>query len=77
MRPTNQTSRVLSRSISSSAVGYGLTRLVLIGSDGFVTLAALEWLASQRIAFVMLERSGKVQCVTGPVRPSDAEFGPF
>ncbi len=55
-------------------VGHGLKRLVLIGSDGFVTLAALEWLASQRIAFVMLERSGKVQCVTGPVRPSDAKL---
>ncbi len=55
-------------------VGHGLKRLVLIGSDGFVTLAALEWLASQRIAFVTLERSGTVQCVTGPVRPSDAKL---
>ena len=55
-------------------VGHGLKRLVLIGSDGFVSLAGLEWLASQRVAFVMLERSGKVQCVTGPVRPSDAKL---
>ena len=55
-------------------VGHGLKRLVLIGSDGFVSLAGLEWLANQRVAFVMLERSGKVQCVTGPVRPSDAKL---
>jgi CRISPR-associated endonuclease Cas1 len=55
-------------------VGHGLRRLVLIGTDGFVSLPALRWLADQDIAFVMLERNGSVLAATGPVRPSDARL---
>ena len=55
-------------------VGHGLRRLVVIGSDGFVSLAALRWLADQDAAFVMLERDGSVLLTTGPVRPSDARL---
>jgi CRISPR-associated endonuclease Cas1 len=55
-------------------VRHGLERLVCIGSDGFVSLAALKWLAAQNASFVLLERNGKVQCVTGPVRPSEAKL---
>jgi CRISPR-associated endonuclease Cas1 len=55
-------------------VGHGLERLVCIGSDGFVSLAALKWLAAQNASFILLERNGKVQCVTGPVRPSVAKL---
>jgi CRISPR-associated endonuclease Cas1 len=55
-------------------VGHGLKRLVIIGADGFVSLAALRWLADQQAAFVMLERDGRVLTVTGPVRPSDARL---
>src|SRR5215469_2278117 len=55
-------------------VGHGLKRLCCIGSDGFVSLSALRWLADQDVAFTMLERSGKVLFVTGPVRPSDAKL---
>jgi len=55
-------------------VGHGLQRLVVISSDGMVSLAALRWLADQGVAFVMLERNGKVLAVTGPVRPSDARL---
>jgi len=55
-------------------VGHGLKRLVCIGSDGFVSLAALRWLADQDAAFTMLERNGKVLVATGPVRPSDAKL---
>jgi CRISPR-associated endonuclease Cas1 len=57
-----------------SRVGHGLRRLVVIGSDGFVSLAALRWLADQDAAFVMLERDGSVLAVTGPVRSSDARL---
>ena len=57
-----------------SRVGHGLKRLVVIGSDGMVSLAALRWLADQDAAFVMLERSGKVLATTGPVRSSDARL---
>jgi len=33
-------------------VGHGLKRLVVIGSDGMVSLSALRWLADQDAAFV-------------------------
>jgi len=52
-------------------IGHGLRRLVVIGSDGFVSLAALRWLADQDASFVMLERDGSVLATTGPVRSSD------
>jgi hypothetical protein len=40
-------------------VGHGVKRLVVIGSDGIVSLAALRWLADQDASFVMLERSSR------------------
>jgi CRISPR-associated protein Cas1 len=55
-------------------VAHGLERLVVIGNDGFISLAALRWLADQNAAFVMLERDGSVFATTGPVRPSDAKL---
>jgi len=55
-------------------VGHGLRRLVVVGSDGMVSLAALRWLADQDAAFVMLDRDGSVLVNTGPVRPSDARL---
>jgi CRISPR-associated endonuclease Cas1 len=55
-------------------VGHGLRRLVVIGSDGFVSLAALRWLSDQSASFVMLERDGSVLTTTGPVQPSDARL---
>ena len=55
-------------------VGHGLRRLIVIGADGMVSLAALRWLADQNAAFVMLERDGSVLSTTGPVRSSDARL---
>src|SRR5271155_3478786 len=57
-----------------SRIGHGLKRLVVIGSDGMVSLAALRWLADQNASFVMLERDGTVLTTTGPVRSSDARL---
>jgi CRISPR-associated endonuclease Cas1 len=62
------------RQFRLARVGHGLNRLVLIGSDGTISLAALRWLSDQNAALVMLERDGKVLAVTGPVRPSDAKL---
>src|SRR5713226_107230 len=62
------------RTIRLPRVNHGLKRLVMIGSDGFITLEALRWLADQGAAFVMLDRRGKVIAVTGPVSPSDAKL---
>jgi len=55
-------------------VGHGLQRLIVVGSDGMVSLAALRWLADQDAAFVMLDRDGSVLATTGPVRSSDARL---
>src|SRR2546425_4905678 len=41
-------------------VGHRLKRLVVIGSNGMLSLAALRWLSDQDVAFTMLERDGKV-----------------
>jgi len=62
------------RKIILARVNHGLKRLVCIGSDGFVSLPALRWLADQDVAFTMLERSGKILLVTGPVRSSDSKL---
>src|SRR6516162_7439739 len=55
-------------------VGHGLERLIVIGSDGLVSLAALRWLADQNASFVMLERDGSVLVTTAPVRSSDSRL---
>ena len=55
-------------------VGHSLKRLVVIGSDGMVSLAALRWLSDQDASFVMLERDGTVLLTTGPVRSSEAKL---
>ena len=62
------------RTIRLPRVNHGLKRLVMIGSDGFITLEAMRWLADQRVAFVMLERDGSVLATTGPVMPSDVRL---
>ena len=62
------------RSGRFARVYHGLKRLVVIGSDGCVSLAALRWLANQGASFVMLERDGSVLATTGPVRSSDARL---
>lgn len=62
------------RGVRLPRVGHGLRRLVVIGSDGMVSLAALRWLADQDASFVMLDRDGSVLATTGPVRPSDARL---
>jgi CRISPR-associated protein Cas1 len=62
------------RKIRLARVNHGLKRLVCIGADGFISLAALQWLAAQDASFVMLERDGSVLATTGPVRSSDAKL---
>jgi CRISPR-associated protein Cas1 len=55
-------------------VGHGLRRLVVIGSDGMVSLSAIRWLADQKAAFVMLNRNGSVLVASGPPGPRDARL---
>jgi len=62
------------RKIRLARVGHGLKRLVCIGADGVISLAALQWLSAQDASFVLLERDGSVLATTGPVRSSDAKL---
>ena len=62
------------RTIRLPRVNHGLKRLVMMGSDGFITLEALRWISDVGAAFVMLDRRGKVLTVTGPVAPSDSKL---
>src|SRR5687768_17542603 len=55
-------------------VGHGLRRLVVIGADGSISLAALRWLADQNASFAMLDRDGSVLLATGPAGPKDARL---
>lgn len=55
-------------------VGHRLKRLVIIGTDGIVSLAALRWLTDQNAAFIMLERDGSIVTITGPASSSDARL---
>src|ERR1700740_3504508 len=55
-------------------VDHGLKRLVVIGSDGIVSLSGLRWLADQNASFAMLDRDGWVLATTGPVRSSDVKL---
>src|SRR3974390_3154176 len=41
-------------------VGHRLRRLVIVGVDGMVSLAALRWLADQGASLSFLERDGRV-----------------
>src|ERR1700747_1349028 len=55
-------------------VNHRLKRLVCIGDDGFITLAALRWLSDVGASFAMLDRRGKVRVVTGPASPSESRL---
>jgi CRISPR-associated endonuclease Cas1 len=55
-------------------IGHGLRRLVVIGSDGMVSLSALCWLTGQDAAFVMLDRAGRVLTTVGPARNPDGRM---
>jgi CRISPR-associated endonuclease Cas1 len=55
-------------------VGHGLRRLVVVGSDGVISLAAIRWLIDQKAAFVNLNRNGTVLVASGPTGPRDARL---
>ena len=61
----------------SLVLGMDLKRLVIIGSDGFISHSPLlQWLADQDASFTMLSKEyGKgAGATTGPVRPSEAKL---
>jgi CRISPR-associated endonuclease Cas1 len=52
----------------------GIKRLVVIGHEGFVTLEALRWMADLSIAFIHLDRDGKVLGASAPPGNDDARL---
>jgi CRISPR-associated protein Cas1 len=62
------------RALRLPRVNHRLKRLVCIGDDGFVSLAALRWLSEIGASFSMLDRRGKVRVVTGPTSSSAARL---
>jgi len=55
-------------------IGHRLKRLVVVGSDGLLTLAALKWLRDQDVSLAFLERNGRVLSVVGPAGSSEAKL---
>ena len=55
-------------------IGHRLKRLIVVGLDGQITLAALKWLRDQDVTLTFLERSGRVLSVVGPGGSSDAKL---
>src|SRR5260370_8180170 len=59
------------REVRLPRVGHGLRRLVVIGSDGLISFAALRWLsADQNAAFVIFDLDDKVLPTIVPMPPS-------
>src|SRR5579863_3165732 len=54
------------RSLTLDRAGCGLERLVLIGSEGYASLASLAWLRAIGAAFVQLGRDGAVLAHSAP-----------
>ena len=55
-------------------IGHRLKRLVIVGSDGLLTLTALKWLRDQDVSLAFLERNGRVLSVVGPSGSSEAKL---
>ena len=62
------------RTLRIPKVGHGLKRLVIIGSDGYLTLDAIRWVSDVGASLLMLDRRGKLTMVCGPVAPSDSKL---
>jgi len=52
----------------------GLRRLVIVGDDGAITLAALRWLHDVGASFMQITTSGAVIAATGPTHLDDARL---
>jgi CRISPR-associated protein Cas1 len=54
------------RSRSFSRATHGISRLVVIGSDGFITLEATRWLHRLGIALIHVDRDGNILATSTP-----------
>jgi len=54
------------RSRAYSRATHGISRLVVVGSDGFITLEAVHWLQRLGIALIHLDRDGNILAASSP-----------
>jgi CRISPR/Cas system-associated endonuclease Cas1 len=52
----------------------GIRRLIVLGHEGFVTLEALRWMADLGIAFIQIDRDGKLIGASAPPGNDDARL---
>ena len=62
------------RAMRFARVGHGLRRLLILGTDGGVSLAALRWLNDQRVPFALVEREGQLLATSTLPQSRDARL---
>src|SRR5437870_2729176 len=54
--------------------GRKLKRVILLGSDGYISLEALRFISDVGATFSMIDKRGKALVVCSPVSPSDSKL---
>src|SRR3989441_4583317 len=54
--------------------GHKLRRVILLGSDGYISLEALRFISDVGATFSMIDKRGKALMVCSPVAPSDSKL---
>src|SRR6266571_3145259 len=58
----------------SRVEGHKLRRVILLGSDGYISLEALRFITDVSASFFMIEKRGRALMVCSPVAPSDSRL---
>jgi CRISPR-associated endonuclease Cas1 len=58
----------------SRVEGHKLRRVVLLGSEGYISLEALRFITDVGATFSMIDRRGKALIVCSPIAPSDSKL---
>src|SRR5438552_8655621 len=58
----------------SRVEGHKLRRVILLGSDGYISLEALRFISDVGATFSMIDKRGKALMVCTPVAPSDSKL---
>src|SRR5439155_11542681 len=54
--------------------GHKLRRVILLGSDGYISLEALRFISDVGASFAMIDKRGKALMVCSPLSPSDSKL---
>src|SRR5437016_5066508 len=58
----------------SRVEGHKLRRVILLGSDGYISLEALRFISDVGASFSMIDKRGKALMVCTPVSPSNSKL---